>query len=191
MLCELQHLIIKLKGFKFENCFLYKLNSFTCRCPVTVWRWERWQLVYVAIIFVAHGERLQPRILFWNALGKSLQCSCFYCSKYRNLSRQCLCGVNLCIVGNKWCRSQWPCGLRCRSAAARLLRLWVWILPGAWIFVCCECCVLSGRGPCDGLITHPEESYRLWSIVLSDLETSSRMKRPWTVLGCSVIRGGG
>jgi hypothetical protein len=31
----------------------------------------------------------------------------------------------------------------------------------AWIFVCCECCVLSGRGFCDELITRPEESYRL------------------------------
>jgi hypothetical protein len=27
--------------------------------------------------------------------------------------------------------------------------------------VCCECCVLSGRGLCDGLITRPEESYRV------------------------------
>jgi hypothetical protein len=26
--------------------------------------------------------------------------------------------------------------------------------------VSCECCVLSGRGLCDGLITRPEESYR-------------------------------
>jgi hypothetical protein len=25
--------------------------------------------------------------------------------------------------------------------------------------VCCECCVLSGRGLCVGLITCPEESY--------------------------------
>jgi hypothetical protein len=24
---------------------------------------------------------------------------------------------------------------------------------------CCECCVLSHRGLCDELITHPEESY--------------------------------
>jgi hypothetical protein len=27
--------------------------------------------------------------------------------------------------------------------------------------VCCECCVLSGRGLCGGLITRPEESYRV------------------------------
>ena len=66
-------------------------------------------------------------------------------------------------------RSQWPRGLRCRSVAARLLRSWVRILPGAWMFVCCECCVLSGRGLCDELITRPEESYRLWCVVC-DLE---------------------
>ena len=71
-----------------------------------------------------------------------------------------------------WSRSQWPSGLRCRSAAARLLRSWVQIPPGAWIFVCYECRVLSGRGLCDKLITHPEESYRLWCVVVCDLETS-------------------
>ena len=37
---------------------------------------------------------------------------------------------------------------------------------------CCECWVLSGRGLCDKLITHPEESYRLWCVVVCDLETS-------------------
>ena len=35
-----------------------------------------------------------------------------------------------------------------------------------------ECCVLSGRGLCDGLITRPEESYRLWCVVVCDQETS-------------------
>jgi hypothetical protein len=58
-------------------------------------------------------------------------------------------------------RSQWRCGLRRRSAAARLLISWVRIPPGAWITICCECCVLSGRGLCEELITRPEESYRL------------------------------
>ena len=65
-----------------------------------------------------------------------------------------------------------------RPAAARLLRSWVWIPPGAWIFVCCECHVLSGRGLCDKLITRPEESYRLWCVVVCDLETS-RMGAPY------------
>ena len=37
----------------------------------------------------------------------------------------------------------WPRGLRCRSAATHLLGLWVRNLLGAWLSVCCECCVLS------------------------------------------------
>ena len=41
------------------------------------------------------------------------------------------------------------------------------------MFVCCECCVLSGSGLCDGLITRPEESYRLWRVVVCDQETSN------------------
>jgi hypothetical protein len=32
--------------------------------------------------------------------------------------------------------------------------------------------VLSGRGLCDELITHPEEFYRLWCVVVCDLETT-------------------
>jgi len=85
----------------------------------------------------------------------------------------------------KICRSQWPRGLRRRSTAARLLIFWVRIPPGAWMSVCCECCVLSGRGLCDELITRPEESYRLWCVVMCDLETS-RLRRPCPALGRSV-----
>ena len=32
--------------------------------------------------------------------------------------------------------------------------------------------MLSGRGLCDELITRPEESYRLWCVVVCDLESS-------------------
>jgi len=32
--------------------------------------------------------------------------------------------------------------------------------------------VLSGIGPRDELITRPEESYRLWCVVVCDLETT-------------------
>ena len=46
--------------------------------------------------------------------------------------------------------------------AARMLRLPVRIPPGALMSVSCECCVLSGRGLCDGPIPRPEESYRVW-----------------------------
>ena len=38
------------------------------------------------------------------------------------------------------------------------------------MFVCCEYFVLSGRSLCDELITRPEESYRLWCVVVCDLE---------------------
>ena len=43
------------------------------------------------------------------------------------------------------------------------------------MFICCECCVLSGRGLCDELITHPEESYQVrcvwvWSWILDKEE---------------------
>ena len=81
------------------------------------------------------------------------------------------------------CRSKWPRGLRRRSAAARLLRSWVRIPPTAWMLVCCECCVLSGTGLCDELITRPEESYRLWCVVVCDLETS-RKRKPQPTGGC-------
>jgi len=41
------------------------------------------------------------------------------------------------------------------------------------------CCELSGRGLCVGLITRPEESYRLWVCVCvsgCDLEASTMMR---------------
>jgi hypothetical protein len=48
-----------------------------------------------------------------------------------------------------------------------------------------ECCVLSGRGLCDQLITLRKESYRLWCVVVCDLETS-RMRRSWPTGDCRV-----
>ena len=87
-------------------------------------------------------------------------------------------------ITHNFCRSQWPRDLRRGSTAARLLRSWVPISPGVWMSVCCDCCVLSGRVLCDGLITRQEESYRLWCVVVCDLETSW-MRRPWPALGCS------
>jgi len=44
--------------------------------------------------------------------------------------------------------------------------------PTGGMDVCCECCVLSGRGLCDELITLPEESYRVWCVVVCDRQTS-------------------
>ena len=44
------------------------------------------------------------------------------------------------------------------------------------VSVVCVCCQIE-------LITGPEESYRLWCVVVCDLETS-RMRRPWPNGGC-------
>jgi hypothetical protein len=44
--------------------------------------------------------------------------------------------------------------------------------------------VLSGRGLCDEMITRPGESYRMWYVVLCDLETS-RLRRSCPALGRS------
>ena len=57
-------------------------------------------------------------------------------------------------------RSRWPRGLRRVSAATRFLGLLVRIPPRAWMSVCCECCMFSGSGLCDGQVPRPEESYR-------------------------------
>ena len=38
---------------------------------------------------------------------------------------------------------------------------------------CFSVCVLPGRGLCDRLITRPEESYKLWRVVVCDQETSN------------------
>jgi hypothetical protein len=43
--------------------------------------------------------------------------------------------------------------------------------------VCCGCCVLSGRGLCEGLISHPEDSYCVVCLAVCDIETLL-MRRP-------------
>jgi hypothetical protein len=85
------------------------------------------------------------------------------------------------------CRSQWPCGQRRMSTTARLMRLWFRIPPGAWMSVCCDCCVLLGRGLCDVLITRPEETLRMFCVNVCDIETSW-IRRPWPTWGCCAKR---
>jgi hypothetical protein len=60
-----------------------------------------------------------------------------------------------------------PIALAVRSkASAVALLLWLWnqIPPEAWLFVTCECCMLTGRGLCVWLITRREKSYRGWCV---------------------------
>jgi hypothetical protein len=72
-------------------------------------------------------------------------------------------GVNQKLYSHekKRCQSWWACGLRYLSTDTHLLGLWVRISFGhaSWMYVLCECRVLSSRGLCIRLITHPEQSY--------------------------------
>jgi hypothetical protein len=52
--------------------------------------------------------------------------------------------------------------------------------------VSCECCVLSGRGLCVGLVPRPEESYRVWC-VWSVIVKPRKMRRPRLPRGCRAI----
>jgi hypothetical protein len=51
--------------------------------------------------------------------------------------------------------------------------------------VCILWVLLSGRGLCDGLITHPEESYRVCYVCHRE---ASITRRPWPTRRCRVIR---
>jgi hypothetical protein len=60
------------------------------------------------------------------------------------------------------------------------------------MFVCCECCVLSGKGLCDGVIIRPEESYRMWRVCvwsrnLENEEAKARYQavENTTTMGCN------
>jgi len=61
-------------------------------------------------------------------------------------------------------RSRWQPGLRHGATAIRFLGFRVRILPGAWIFVSCECYMLSSTGLCEGLMTRPEVPYSVWVV---------------------------
>ena len=128
---------------------------------------------------ISAGERPKTYALDRAATGTG-RCITMHCSKNVKFGSL-ICGADLIHVGQTRSefecgahtvilslnaatgRSQWPLRLRCRSSTTRLPRLWFRITPGAWMFVCC---VLSGRGLCDVLITRPEESYRLWCVVV-------------------------
>ena len=47
------------------------------------------------------------------------------------------------------------------------------------MFICFECCVLSGRGLCDGLITRPEEYCDVSECDLENLKNEEAIARDW------------
>jgi hypothetical protein len=83
-------------------------------------------------------------------------------------------------------RSQCPRCLRREYAAARLLGFWVWIPPGDGCLPRVSVVCRTSIGICDGLITHAEESYRVWCVSECDRE-ASEMRRPWPTGGCCAI----
>ena len=84
--------------------------------------------------------------------------------------------------------SPWPRGLRRGSVVARLLGLMVRIPQATWLSVCCDCCVLSGRGLCVGPITHPEESCRVNVVCLSAIVKPRSWGGPGPTRGCRAIK---
>jgi hypothetical protein len=81
-------------------------------------------------------------------------------------------GINQ--TADTYCRYRWPHCLRRRSAAACMLGSRVRIPLRGWMFFLCLYVVLSciSRGLCDGLITRPEEAYRVSKCVwLRNLST--------------------
>ena len=46
--------------------------------------------------------------------------------------------------------------------------------------------MFSSRGLCVGLITRPEESYRVWCVYDYDREVSI-IRRPWLTKGCCAM----
>jgi len=56
-----------------------------------------------------------------------------------------------------------PVPVAARSKAVRLLSLWVWIPPWAWIFVYCECCRSLRRADHSSRGALPTVERRVWS----------------------------
>ena len=84
------------------------------------------------------------------------------------------------------------------SVSARVLELRVRIPPGTQMSVSSECCVLSGRGLCIGLITRPEDSYQVcvcvcvwvWSWSLDNEEALAHCGhhgKTKTVMSCNAV----
>jgi len=109
--------------------------------------------------------------------------NCLRVSSY-SVSLQKFCTLLMFVI-NLMCRFRGPHGLRRRPAAARLLRLWFRILPGAWMSVVCvvfcqvEVCAtswsLAQRSPTDCVAS------------LSVIYKTSWMSRPWPTGGRGAV----
>ena len=138
------------KRFKPTSKLTITVNTIrTCDCKLL---WHCMLISFLIFMNFLEGDRKWSR----HVIGRYRWIKTYQCRQ----KCDCIFSISLYSLLNP----RWPRGLRRGSAAARLLGLWVRILPRAWTSVCCECCMLSGRGLCVGLITRPEESYRVWCV---------------------------
>ena len=116
-----QTLIIMAVSISLRECFhtAYIISP-------SVRRFKRIFLQFISFIPSMYVNRFQSKLLPW------LHVSATHCIDYSILLR-------------KDSRSQWPRGLRRRSSAARLLRLWVRIprVHGCLFIVSVVCCQLE------------------------------------------------
>ena len=96
--------------------------------------------------------------------------------------------ISICVGKFLHSRAQWPNGFKARVCGRPLSGNAGSNPAEALMSVSCECCVLSGRGLCDGPIPRPEESYWLCCVIVCHVETST-VRRPWAPSGCCA-RGG-
>jgi hypothetical protein len=150
------------------GCFALKLSGKTCHQKIYIATLPITKPIGSSVVPNPSRPGAQPDV--WHVL---LVCQCVrYTDRDKHVFVPCKSQVHYLrnnvvsfdILEVSLGRSQSPRGLRRGSTAVRLLRSWVPIPPGSCMFVCC----VSGRGLCDELITRPEESYRLWRVVVCD-----------------------
>jgi len=87
---------------------------------------------------------------------------------------------------------EWPNPVASRPTATRLLGLRVRTPPGVCVCLLWVFFFFSGRGLCVGLITRPEESYRMCVCVCVCVSECDReasiMIRPWPTGGCCTMK---
>ena len=99
----------------------------------------------------------------------------YFC--YFLLIQSCVCvNCNFVSVNEYFLAMCEPNGDVVWCAAARLLGLRVRFLPGQWMSVPRDCCVLSGRGLCDGPITRPE----MWCALSAIVSRANEVLADWS-----------
>ena len=91
--------------------------------------------------------------------------------------------INFTGLGMRKGRSRWPSCIKTHICSRFFAGIAGSNPSGYMVCVSFECCVLSGRGFCEELVTRPEEFFWLCCVTVCDLE-NSRIRRSWPVLGC-------